>query len=164
MKAGTDTLDRIGCELVAESARAGHEIRIRVTGTSMLASVWPADTLTVRPLRDATASNGQIVLYTREGRLFAHRAVGKLEYEGGTQLITRRDAHDDCDPPVAASEILGTVAAISRGGREIPVSSSFAQKLLSFGIRRSEFLRRAALRIHSIRRRSRKDSDSRCSA
>ncbi len=130
----------------------------------MLASIWPGDTLTVRPLRGATALEGQVIVFTRDGRLFAHRVVGKLESPGDTQLLTRGDAHDDCDPPVAASEILGTVASISRRGREVPISSSPAHKLLSFGIRHSNFIRRGVLKIHAIRRRSWTTSDNRCCA
>ena len=95
-------------------------VRIRVTGTSMLASIWPGDALTVRPFATRQLRiDRRIVLYTREGRLFAHRAVGTLNCAGATQLITRGDAHDDCDPPVAASEILGTVESIRRDGRAI---------------------------------------------
>jgi len=159
-----NALDRIGCNLVADSLCTGHEVRIRVNGTSMLASIWPGDVLTVQPLRDATAVYGQVVVFMRDGRLLAHRVVGKLESVGGTRLITQGDAQNDCDPSVAASEILGTVASISRGGREIPLFSSTTQKLLSFGIRHSELLRHAALKIHSIRRRSWTDPGSRCRA
>ena len=36
-------------------ARDGHDVRVRVNGTSMLASIWPGDAIMVRPLRDATA-------------------------------------------------------------------------------------------------------------
>jgi signal peptidase I len=154
LEAELNNFDRIGCALVAESVRAGHEVRLRVNGSSMLPSIWPGDALTVRPLGDATAAEGQVILFTREGRLVAHRVVGRLESASSTQLITRGDAHDHCDPPVAASEILGTVASISRGGREIPMASPATQKLLSFGIRHSDLIRRAALKIHSIRRRS----------
>lgn len=156
MEAGTNIFDRLGCELVAESVRAGHDVRIRVNGTSMLASIWPGDAITVRPVRDATALDldRRIVLYTRDGRLFAHRVVGTRECAGSLQFITRGDAHGDCDPPVMASEILGTVEAIRRGGRDISVSSRPARRMLSFGLRHSRLLRRAALKIHSIRRRS----------
>ena len=164
METGRETLDRVRGELLVEAVRGGAEVNIRVTGTSMLGSIWPGDTLTVRPLREASVSDGQIVLYTREGRLFVHRAVGTLEYHGVTHLITRGDAHHDCDPPVAASEILGTVGAVSRCGRAIPLASTFAQKLLSLGIRRSDLMRRAALKIHSIRRRSWTDTAIQCRA
>jgi len=162
LEAGTGTLDRIGCELVAESVRAGHEVRIRVTGSSMLPSIWPGDALTVRPLRDAAASEGQVVVFTRDGRIFAHRIVGKLERAGSPQLLTRGDAHLACDPPVAAAEILGTVASISRGGRAIPLASSPAQKLLSFGIRHSDFLRRVVLKTHALRNHSSTIPETRC--
>ncbi len=157
------TFDRIGCELVAGSLSGGNEVRIRVTGTSMLPSIWPGDTVTVRPIGDTPASAGRIIVFTREGRLFAHRIVAKLERADGMQLITRGDAHVDCDPPVVASEVLGTVASITRGGREVPISLTPGLKMLSFGIRHSDFVRRVVLKIHAIRNRWWTAAETQCS-
>ena len=161
MLAATDKLDRIGCELVAGSLRAGHEVRVRVAGSSMVPALWPGDELRVRALapdesvgRAAVPAMGDLLLFVRDGRLCTHRLVDRLDDAGGSRLITCGDAAIKCDPPIAASEILGTVASITRGGREIPIASSPAQRLLSFAIRHSGFIRRAALKIHSIRSRS----------
>ncbi|MGA6971565.1 MAG: S24/S26 family peptidase [Candidatus Binatus sp.] len=153
MEAGLNNLDRIGCELVAESVRAGHDVRVRVSGSSMLPTLWPGDELLVRAHGSAEPSRGELVLFVRDGRLCTHRLIGRLDGAGAAQLIMRGDTAIASDPPVAASEILGTVALISRGGREVQISTSPAQKLISFGIRHSDFLRRAVLKIHSIRRR-----------
>jgi signal peptidase len=173
--AGTDKLDRIGCELVAGSLRAGHEVRVRVAGSSMVPALWPGDELRVRALapaesvgraavpamgdaesvgRAAVPAMGDLLLFVRDGRLCTHRLVDRLDDAGGSRLITCGDAAIRCDPPIAASEILGTVASITRGGREIPIASSPPQRLLSLAIRHSGFIRRAALKIHSIRSRS----------
>lgn len=154
MEATTDTFDRIGCELVAGSLRAGNEVRVRVAGSSMVPTLWPGDELRVRARGLAKPSRGDLLLFVRDGRLCTHRLVDRLDHAGAAQLITRGDAAPQCDPPVAASEILGTVASITRGGQEIPIASSSARTLLSFAIRHSDFIRRAALKIHSIRRRS----------
>ena len=154
MEARTDTFDRVGCELVAGSLRAGHEVRVRVAGSSMVPALWPGDELLVRALALAEPSRGDLLLFVRDGRLCTHRLVDRLDQAGAARLITRGDAAPQCDPPVAPSEILGTVASITRGGREIPISSSPARRLLSFAIRHSDFIRRAALKIHSVRRRS----------
>ena len=161
MEATTDTFDRVGCELVAGSLRAGHEVRVRVAGSSMVPALWPGDELRVRALapaesvgRAAVPAMGDLLLFVRDGRLCTHRLVDRLDDAGGSRLITCGDAAIKCDPPIAASEILGTVASITRGGREIPIASSPAQRLLSFAIRHSGFIRRAALKIHSIRSRS----------
>ena len=154
MEARTDTFDRIGCELVAGSLRAGHEVRVRVAGSSMVPALWPGDELLVRALPLAEPSRGDLLLFVRDGRLCTHRLVDMLDQAGAARLVTRGDAALQCDPPVAPSEILGRVALITRGGRDIPISLSPARRLLSIGIRHSDFIRRAALKIHSVRRRS----------
>lgn len=104
--------DRVGCELVAEDLWAGSETRIRVTGTSMLPAVWPGDVLRVRASAETSPSKGSVVLFLRNGRLFAHRVVGRY----GGQLITRGDAVPDCDAPVAVADVLGIVAGLIREG------------------------------------------------
>jgi signal peptidase len=154
LKATTDTFDHVGCELVAGSLRAGHEVRVRVAGSSMVPTLWPGDELRVRALELAELSRGDLLLFVRDGRLCTHRLVDRLDDAGVSRLITCGDAAIKSDPPIAVSEILGTVASITRGGREIPIASSPAQRLLSFAIRHSGFIRRAALKIHSIRSRS----------
>jgi hypothetical protein len=160
LEATTDTFDRVGCELIAGSLRAGHEVRVRVAGSSMVPALWPGDELRIRALAPAESvgravpAMGDLLLFVRDGRLCTHRLVDRLDDAGGSRLITCGDAAIKSDPPIAASEILGTVASITRGGREIPIASSTAQRLLSFAIRHSGFIRRAALKIHSIRSRS----------
>ena len=154
MEARTDTFDRVGSELIAGSLRAGNEVRVRVAGSSMVPALWPGDELLVRALALAEPSRGDLLMFVRDGRLCTHRLVDMLDQADGARLITRGDAAPQFDPPVAPSEILGTVALITRAGREIPISMSPARRLLSFGIRHSDFIRRAALKIHSVRRRS----------
>jgi signal peptidase I len=156
--------DRAVCELIAASLQAGHNTRIRVTGTSMLPAIWPRDVLMVSPSDQTSLIKGKIVLLLRDGRLCAHRVVSKLEHQTDPRLLTRGDAHINCDPPFAASEIVGTVMSINRGGREVPITSSPARRLLSFGIRHSDLMRRVALKIHSIRRRSWAASATQCRA
>jgi signal peptidase len=154
LEAETNTFDRIGCELVAVSLRAGNEVRVRVAGSSMVPTLWPGDELRVRALALAEPSRGDLLLFVRDGRLCTHRLVDRLDDAVVSRLVTCGDAAIKSDPPIAVSEILGTVASITRGGREIPIASSTAQRLLSFAIRHSGFIRRAALKIHSIRSRS----------
>jgi hypothetical protein len=160
LEATTDTFDRVGCELIAGSLRAGHEVRVRVAGSSMVPALWPGDELRIRALAPAESvgravpAMGDLLLFVRDGRLCTHRLVDRLDDAGVSRLITCGDAAIKSDPPIAVSEILGTVASITRGGREIPIASSPAQRLLSFAIRHSGFIRRAALKIHSIRSRS----------
>lgn len=150
----SDTLDRIGCELVAESVRAGHEVRVRVAGSSMVPALWPGDELLVRALGPAEPSRGDLLLFVRDGRLCTHRLIGRVDDSGAPRLITRGDAAVKCDPPKSPQEILGSVVSVFRDGHQVPVVSSRTRKLLSFGIRHWELLRRVVLKVHAIRRHS----------
>jgi signal peptidase I len=138
-----DVYDLLGCELVAEALRAGAETRVRVMGTSMLPALWPGDILVIRALV-ITPSSGNIVLFLRQGRLFAHRVVRAV----GSELITRGDALPDLDPPVRVSEVLGVVAEIVRDGSQ-PVAArapSLTQRVAALAVRRSEAVYRLMLR------------------
>jgi hypothetical protein len=95
-------------------ARRFGTVRIRVMGTSMLPSIWPGDTVIVDRRVACKVKPGEIALFTREDRLFAHRVV---ENRGST-LITRGDSHSKNDPPVAEHALLGVVTAIERGGKQ----------------------------------------------
>jgi hypothetical protein len=130
----------------------------------MVPALWPGDELIVRALGLAEPSRGDLILFVRDGRLCTHRLIGQVDDSGAPRLITRGDAAVESDPPIAASEILGTVASISRGGREIPLCSSSAHNLLSFGIRHSDFIRRVVLKVHAIRHHLWTTSNTRCRA
>jgi signal peptidase len=146
LAADREIQDRIGCELIAEALRAGAHTRVRVMGTSMLPALWPGDILVVRGGLPATLSVGDIVLFLRYGRLFAHRVVRK----SGAELITRGDALSYRDPPVQASELLGLVVQITReGAGQFPARSlSITQRIAALAIRRSETVYRMVLRWH----------------
>ncbi len=148
--------DRIGCELIAEALRAGGEAHVRVMGTSMLPALWPGDILIIRS-RATAPSTGEIVLFLRYGRLFAHRVVRTMESE----LITRGDALPDRDPPVHLSELLGVVVGVIRDGSAlVPVTPpSLWQALVAFAVRRSEALYRMVLRLHQARGRPRSEQE-----
>ena len=146
--------DRLGCELVADALRADHSVRIRVTGTSMLPAIWPGAIIQVA--RVSEASIGDVLLFRRGGRLFAHRAVDRRN----GLLVTRGDSIRDCDPPVSSDQLLGRVAAIIDGnGIERPVgSASIMQRALALLIRHSEFVYRLTIKSHNLRERMRAKS------
>src|ERR1043166_8467099 len=52
-------------KLAVEVARRFGEVRLRVTGASMLPSVWPGDILTVRRVSFSELRPGQIILCSR---------------------------------------------------------------------------------------------------
>jgi Peptidase S24-like len=142
---------RAGCELIAEALKAGHEVCLRVTGTSMLPAVRSGDIVRVRP--SASAEPGEIVLFAREGRFFAHRVTARRDCREGLQLLTRGDALPAPDLPVHAGELLGTVVAISRGGRGVPVrigATSRWVRAASLALRRMPTLASLVVRLDSI--------------
>ncbi len=107
----------VGCELANEILRSYGNVCLRAAGWSMLPSVWPGDTLVIEPATGDAVSEGDIVLFARNGRLVAHRIVLKSETEG--LLHTRGDASRKPDAPITTHEILGKVSHIERAGKYV---------------------------------------------
>ena len=82
-------------------------LRLRVSGFSMLPSIWPGDIACVSRV-DAYRPGDVVLLFSRKGRLFIHRVV---EMSGGA-VVTRGDSMLDADPPVAVSDVLGRLARL----------------------------------------------------
>ena len=131
------------CELVDEVARTSGEVRLKVTGASMLPALWPGDVIAVQRCAFAELRPGQIVLYRQEGKLTAHR----IQRISPSHLITRGDSVPACDPPVGACGVVGRVASILRNGRSIQPERSFFHRAVSSILRRSDCCTRIALRI-----------------
>lgn len=108
----------LACEFAGEILRTYEEVRLRVFGTSMVPSILPGDLISVRRVRLSEISSGEIVLYAREGRLFAHRVVGCAGSSEQPLLITRGDRLSQNDPPVSPNELIGRVTSIQRDGIE----------------------------------------------
>src|SRR5215472_14820968 len=106
---------RLKCELAAEVLRSSGTLRLRVTGWSMLPTVWPGDTLIVDRVNCAQVAEGEIVLFGRDRRLFAHRVVKNQS----VAMVTRGDAMPTADSPVHKNEFLGRVHSIVRNGKSI---------------------------------------------
>src|SRR5579863_3842424 len=107
------------CDLAADALRASGRLRLRVNGWSMLPSVWPGDTLLVECADDSAVREGDIVLFGRDRRLFAHRVLTKSPAPGGSTIATRGDAMPQPDPPISSHELVGKVAFIARNGKLI---------------------------------------------
>jgi signal peptidase len=138
------------CELVCDVARNSSEVRVKVTGISMLPAVWPGDVVTVRRCDIAELQPGQILLCHREGKLTVHR----IRHISRDQVVTRGDSLPCFDPPVRASEIAGQVVSILRNGRRIHLEHSFWQRLVSQVLQRSNFCVHIALLLGSCARPS----------
>src|SRR5436853_1552570 len=76
------------CDLAADVIRRFGVLRLRVNGLSMLPSIWPGDVVSVSGADWGAYRPGDVVLYTRNGRLFVHRLVEV----GGEIAVTRGDA------------------------------------------------------------------------
>src|SRR5262245_60784436 len=111
--------DRLGIELFGDIILRFGRAKVRVTGSSMMPSIWPGDVLTVERRPVGQLQDGEIVVFTREGRLFAHRVIA----HGDRHLVTRGDTVPSSDAPVSEAELLGVVVLASRRGRSRKVAT-----------------------------------------
>jgi len=127
-------------DVTADLLARGYHVRFRAAGTSMRPSIDDGDHLTIAPIR-GDLEPGAVAVYRSGDRLFAHRliAVGR-DADGGRTLSFRGDAAVECDPPVAARQILGIVIDVERGS----VLAAFVARA-----------RTAALPVLRLRERSR---------
>jgi hypothetical protein len=102
------------CELVEEVVRTFGHARFRAFGTSMVPSILPGDLVSVQRAGFSEISTGDVVVYSREGRLFAHRAVGLSGDTSDPRLIARGDRLCDNDAPISSTALLGRVTSIER--------------------------------------------------
>jgi hypothetical protein len=138
------------CELAAEALRSAGTLKLQVTGWSMLPSVWPGDTLVVESVDRQAVSEGDIALFARDRRLFAHRVVANRSGDG--RLVTRGDAMPAPDSPISDGELLGKVSRILRNGRWLEPSRRlcFTERAVAALARGSEIGARVVVSIHGI--------------
>lgn len=141
------------CELIHSVASNRGEVRLKVTGSSMLPVIWPGDEITVMRCEYSGLHMGEVVLYHRDCKLTAHR-IKRIAHD---HLVTRGDSLPSYDPPVRPDEIVGRVVSIHRNGRSIQPESSLVSRMVSLILRCSNFSRRIALYLirHLAHRHSR---------
>ena len=138
-----------GDELATELVRSTGRLRLAVVGSSMLPAIRPRDVLLIRRCEPDAARVGDVVLFTRDARLFAHRVVA-----AGATLVTRGDALPDADAPVQPSELLGRVERVVRHGRVMrPRPPRLGTRLAAGLFRRSARAGRVLARVDAVRRR-----------
>jgi len=122
-------------------------------GWSMLPAVWPGDTLVVESAGSNSVSKGDIVLFGRDRRLFAHRVVSRRSQAEDSQVVTRGDAMPTPDLPLAEDELLGRVSFILRNGKCIKPSRSlrFSERAVAALVRSSEIAARVVVGVHGMR-------------
>jgi hypothetical protein len=138
------------CELAGEVLRSSGKLRLRVTGWSMLPSIWPGDTLLIESASANQVFDGEIVLFGRDRRLFVHRVVAGLRAADNSHIITQGDGMPRPDPPVANSALLGRVSHIMRNGCYIEPGTKLRllQRFMAALVRRSELAARLIVRVH----------------
>ena len=98
----------------------GLSVRFRAGGRSMLPTVRDGDCVTVAPVDPRAVAVGD-VLFCRTWRgPVAHRvaSIGARQRDARPRLFTLRgDASLGNDRPVAASDVIGRVISVDRGGR-----------------------------------------------
>jgi hypothetical protein len=133
-----------GLELFADVLQLSGTAQIRVTGSSMLPCVRPGDILVVQCECMNGLALGDIAVFTRDDRLFAHRVVrqgtGAIPY-----LVTCGDSLPEQDQPVHSDELLGRVTSIIRGARRIDPRATFLDRTGSVLLRRSDFFTKCVL-------------------
>lgn len=97
----------------------------------MWPSIRPRDIVFIQRADINRIFPGQIVAFARENRVIIHRVLSKTQkLRGDTPelcLITKGDALDGADFPVAREEFLGRVTRIHRGRRHIDLESTTRQ-------------------------------------
>lgn len=95
--------------LIADLLRAGHVVRFRATGQSMAPAIADSELVTAEPARPGEVRVGDVVVYARGGRVFAHRLI-KIDGDGASvRFVMRGDNLPAADRPVGPEAILGRV-------------------------------------------------------
>ena len=144
--------DSVKCELALEVLRSFGNLQFAATGSSMLPTIWPGETLAVERVSRNQLYVGDVVLVQRRGGLCAHRLVSKVDRLGISQWITQGDAVSVPDDPVNDGELLGRVAFVIRAGRlvALPAELSAVERVTAKIVGRSALVARALVLIHSM--------------
>jgi signal peptidase len=155
-------------KLAIEVLQSFGQIRLAVTGTSMLPSIWPGDILEVRRQAAQEILPGDVVLAKWDGGFMAHRVVecragpplrnsssqsGRHSQQvratarhGETPfLLTRGDRLKTSDPPIAAYDLLGRVTSLERRGRLVDPRLTVRRRLAAWVLSRSELATRSVI-------------------
>lgn len=114
--------------LCADLLRAGQRVRFRAWGPSMAPAIRDGDMVTFVPVRSQEIRRGDVVLYTSERGLTAHRVVGRPD--GGREIFPAQgDAPGSPRERVPASQVLGRAESVERDGRRVSVRRPFARQV-----------------------------------
>src|SRR5215472_828597 len=118
----------------------------------MAPSILPGDLVSIQRANLDEISLGEIVLFSRDGRLFVHRIVAVVRDQGVTRLITRGDRLRHNDLPLSQSELLGSVVSIERDGQRLEPENAVTgwSRVLQQVLRASHLVTRVYLRFRAL--------------
>jgi signal peptidase I len=145
------------CGLAEEVVRTFGEVRLRVSGTSMVPSILPGDLVSIQRASLREISPGEIVVFLRKGRFIVHRVVDRKAVAvacSSTEpcLITRGDRLRRDDPPVFALELLGRVVSIERDNRKLELPAGGSNHPIVRLLQASDRVTHLYLRLAACRR------------
>jgi len=136
--------------MAEEVLSRGGEVRTRVTGASMGASIPDGSVVCFEPVRGKRLRRGDIVLVrSAEGRAICHRVFAISDGPEGTTVQTWGDGTSAPDLPVPLSNVLARLKAVEGPGRNPLGTTVRLGALARFCWRRLRLLCR---RMHSGRR------------
>jgi signal peptidase I len=121
----------------------------------MVPSILPGDLIYVCSAAITEIARGEIVLYSREERLFVHRVVECITISKQVFLVTRGDRLCNDDFPISSGELLGRVTSVqySDGRRHRLIRSSIHlniwKKMIVLILQRSDRATHLYLRVAS---------------
>ncbi len=96
-------------------------ITLTVRGSSMCPTIHPGDRVMVRPVGAESLHSGDIVVLERDDGFVMHRFLGWTAGRSGERLLlTKGDSCWSFDPPCPASNLVGKVQGVHRGGQRVP--------------------------------------------
>ncbi len=131
--------------LLAEALRLGGRLRLQVHGESMLPALWPGDIVEIEPCRMGELRRDDIVLATRNGRLFLHRFLRHCPAGG---FILCGDSMPKPDPAFASSALVARMVFRTPGRRIIGALPPRWSRAFGFVLCYCGIARRLALRWH----------------
>jgi signal peptidase I len=107
-------------ELSRELLDRGGRLRFQAHGQSMHPFINNGDIIVVEPRNGHAVSTGDIIFYRRpDDSLIAHRLIKIHREQDMTALITKGDAVNLTDQPIARQQVMGRVITIEGKGRKL---------------------------------------------
>lgn len=101
---------------------------IPIHGTSMDPLIRDGDELLV-DFSPRHIVRGDVVVFSRDGTLYAHRVLSISRYADHTHFLVKGDNRYRCDPVIAQSELIGQVRLIRRASKQLSLDTRLMRGL-----------------------------------